>query len=75
MATKKQQRIFRVKYLYRNRAGISAYLERKARLLIEAPTLQAATPLALRTARRCCRVLGDEIFIRLVSVKEKGVLS
>lgn len=71
MATTK--RLYKVKYLYRVKDGtVFDGNERKASLRVEQPNLATAVKVAATLARRCCKTLGDEIFLRLLSVTEKG---
>lgn len=67
------KRIYRAKYLYRLTGDhISAGDERTARMLVEAYSVEGAAVAAGRLGRRACKTLGDEKFLRVVSVKEKG---
>lgn len=70
MSTK---RLYRVKYLYRVKDGtVYAGAERKASLLVEQPNIATAVKVGATLARRCCKTLGDEVFLRVLGVRETG---
>jgi hypothetical protein len=70
MSTK---RLYRVKYLYRVKDGtVYAGTERKASLRVEQPNIATALKVGTTLARRCCKALGDEIFLRVLGVRENG---
>lgn len=66
-------RLYRVAYLYRITADtIMRGVEKKAKLTCEARNIAAALELGARLARRGCKILGDEAFVRVLAVKEAG---
>lgn len=71
------KRLFRVKYEYRlYRPGtINHGLHRTAKLFVEASTMEIAVRAATRAATRCCLTLGDERFVKLIGLKDKGAVA
>lgn len=68
------KRLYRVTYRYRVLGycvGSDAGL-RNAKIRVEARTAEAACAVAAKLARRACKALGDEKFLRVMNVKEIG---
>lgn len=67
------RRLYKVRYLYRLTAdSICRGDTRTATLIVEQPNIAAAVRVGATLARRHCRSFGDEVFLRVVGVKEKG---
>lgn len=64
-------KLFHVKYRVSLIGGYADPI-RDHQMHVEARTLEVAARLAAKLGRRACKALGDEKFVRLLAVKEKG---
>lgn len=63
--------VYKAKYLYRLKGN---YYERDASVMITAPNFTEATKKAISAARRISHQIGDEVFLRVCELREKGKL-
>jgi hypothetical protein len=69
-----QRRLFKARFAYklRTRGSVLDGAQRTARVQVEERTMKRALPKLEAAARRQCRIIGDEIFVRLTRVTDKG---